>query len=150
MYLPYHNHICTNSKYVPQMPHIFHMYQLLHVHVRQLCQYIYLIWPQCSQYCHQEHWYTYMSHNDIWPRTNMPATFYMLHCTSTIGNTNPTILHIASKINQMKHLFTILLHNVLATNMPHQMSNMPYVEITWHEFMGEVWQYTCHIWSCSH
>ena len=32
------------------------------VDIRQLCQYINLIWTHCNQHCHHNHWYTYILH----------------------------------------------------------------------------------------
>ena len=67
---PCYNHICANNKYVPQMPQICHMCTW------DNCQYIYPIWTQCNQQCHNKHWYTYISH--YW---HIPLSLYAYHIT---------------------------------------------------------------------
>ena len=58
-----------------------------HAAIRQLCQYMCLIWTQCSQMLDQKHWYLYILH--YW---NMPLTKYACH----IGYICPTALLLLS------------------------------------------------------
>ena len=60
------------------------------VHMRQLCQHIYLISAPCNQQCHNKH---YLHINDIYLWPNMPARFY-IYFTLHI---NSTLLHIQEK-----------------------------------------------------
>ena len=56
---------CTKDLYTPQMLHAYNSYIQISscAHMRQLCQYICLIWTNFSQQWGQEHWYTNFSHN---------------------------------------------------------------------------------------
>ena len=58
----------------PQMPYICHTHKLIHLHMRQLCQYICLIWTHCNQQCDQECRFTCTSH--YW---HMPLNKYTCH-----------------------------------------------------------------------
>ena len=43
-HLPYYCRICASNKYAPQMPHIFHIPKLLHMHQREKDTNIYIIY----------------------------------------------------------------------------------------------------------
>ena len=74
----------------------------------------------------------------------LPYSTYISHC-SLHYCTHP------SKINELQHLFVILLHNMSHKQIcPSNPINMAYAQITWCTFMKEVCQYTSHIWSCPH
>ena len=42
-------YIWASNKHASQMSHICHIHELLHVHMRELFQQIYLIWTHCNQ-----------------------------------------------------------------------------------------------------
>ena len=48
--------------------------------MRQLYQYIYLIWTQCNQQCDQKQWYTYIWHYWQMQLRNIRHEFYMYVC----------------------------------------------------------------------
>ena len=62
-YFSCYKHTCTN-KYDPQMPQKSNIHQLLHIHMRQICQY------------HHKHWYAYISHYCYMPLSRYPATLH--------------------------------------------------------------------------
>ena len=116
--------------------------------IRQLCQYICLIWNHCNQQFGQQHWFTCISH--YWHMTlnnyvcQIAQIFYCgLHKDSTL-------LHISIKINELQQLFTILLQSMCQQQIcPSKVKNWAYSQIIWHAFVTEVCQSTCHLWSCS-
>ena len=73
-YLQYFCHICAINKYAPQIPHVYHICQLVHVQISDNFVNIYLISTDHNQKCHHKHWYTYISH--YW---HMPLNKYTCH-----------------------------------------------------------------------
>ena len=62
--------ICpSNATYMPHIPIISCAY------MKQLCQYIYLIWTHSNWYCDQNHWYSCISYHWHMPLRNIPP-----HC----------------------------------------------------------------------
>ena len=102
------------------MQYISHMYQVVHVHMRQLFQYTYLIWIRCNQHCDQEHWYTYISHywhlnkyvshiTDVCPTTLLLWPIYRPRITA----------HTSSKMKQSTAANSHMIANyVPKTNVP--------------------------------
>ena len=90
-YLSSYKHICARNKYASTIPNksLFSC-----ADVRQLCQYIYLKWPQYNDHGH-DHWHAYITH--YWQ--------YLLHCTCVPVHfycslhIDPTFLHKSIKIN---------------------------------------------------
>ena len=65
-------------------------------YLRQLCQYICLIWTHYNQQCDQKHWYNPLHNIGICPWTNMPPKLHIYialhyHCSLHIDH---TLLHI--------------------------------------------------------
>ena len=66
--------ICANLNMLPNAIYNPHRPIRFCRDMRELYQYVCLIWNQCSQQCHNKHWYTYISH--YWP---MPLSKYACH-----------------------------------------------------------------------
>ena len=95
----YKQQIChSNAIYMPHMP--THSCE----DIRQLCQYICLIWTQYNQQCDDKYWYTYIHSIGMCPWTNMSATLRP-HIT----------LHTRKKNNKLQliiyHAITIYVSN---------------------------------------
>ena len=90
--------------------------------------------------------------NGKYPWVNMPDTldmyFLINFCCSP--HTDATLLHISTKINKLQQIFTILVQNMGQQQIyPSNATNMVHGQVTLYVFMADVWQKTCHIWSCS-
>ena len=143
-----HNQIClSNTRYMP------HMQVSSFADMRQLCQYIYLIWASVK--------------STVWPGALLYIYFtllayapqhiwllhctYISHCTSVVYIYTPHSFTDSSKGNTSQHLFTKLLQNMCQEQKcPLNTINMVYAQITQCTFMGEVCQHICHTWSCCH
>ena len=82
-YFPCCNYICAKTNISSNAIDMPHMPISLNAGMRQLCQYMYLIWTQCNQQC--LHWYTYISHYWHMPRhICLPHCICMPHYTTSV------------------------------------------------------------------
>ena len=109
-----HQQIC------PQMPHMLSTWC---GDIRQLCQYICLIWTQCNQHVTTKTVFIHSYYCHIPPeQIYFPHCIYVFHCTSTICR-HHIILHISKKTTNCNYYLPCYIHigasNKYASQMPH-------------------------------
>ena len=102
------------------------------LHMRQLCQYICLIWTHCNPQCEQEHWYICISNY-----LHMPLNKYAYHiahtCSTELKLWSTYRPHITAYIskrinnNKLQLLFTMLMPYVCQQQICPQ---LPCIQIT--------------------
>ena len=110
------------------------------MHMRQLCQYIYIIWTQCNQECDQEHKYTFTSQYE-----HLPLSKY----TCDIAHLYTIVLLLWST-----YISCITVHTIQknkqqsAIGTPHSIANMCQKQIALKCHTYQIFQYIYLTWTC--
>ena len=120
-----------------------HMKISLCTDIRQVCQYICLIWTDYNQQCDKEHWHTYISH--YWHIPLNKCACHITHICPTACycslHTDPILMHVSVKITKCN--FNWLYYCHICTNNKYALKCLIYgtCQITQYASMGEVCQY---------
>ena len=136
--------ICVSNKYIPQMPHWYHISKSVHVQIWDKYINEYASWAHCNQQCDQEHWDTYTSYYWHVHLNNMSATLHIYVplpccCGEHIKHTSA---YTTQKNGKCNFYLTCYWHICQQQICP---PNVKYAHITQHALLGKICQYIYHI-----
>ena len=153
LYYPWYCHICGSNRYVPQMPYMYHICQLVHVQIwdnyisgHDWCEVTAVTCMMRSTGIHTIYIISICS------KTNMPAkmqTYDPLHFYCIL-HIEPILLHILIKRQQIHLLLTMVWPYMYQQQMcSWNATSMLHTNVFNMHLRGK-YANICHIWSCSH
>ena len=133
--------------YDPQMPHLSPIWQLVHVHIWDNHQYIWLAQNQCNQQCDQEHRYTFHIIG-ICPWKNIPSIVHACPTALLLWSTYRPPHYCTYKSPQKTQQFAMgTLHIISKCAWKKYAPQMPHIQISSCTDMKQLCKYIYPIWT---